>query len=332
LQPRSSGVVAVEPKGREGVPLLRMEGLGLRFVPKGYALLETVDLEIFPGEILGLVGESGCGKSLTGLACMVLFPSGVKPFSGKVLFRGQDLLGLPEKEIRAYRGRRLALIFQEPLNALNPVFTIGYQIGEVLRVHRGLKGQAAYEETLRLLSEVRLPDPETRYHNYPHELSGGMRQRAMIAMALAGEPELLVADEPTTALDVTVQAQILDLLQDLRQKRGLAILFITHDLALIKEIADRVAVMYAGEVVEVARKDRLFEKPQHPYTEALLSARPEFGGRRLRLLLGQVPPPGNWPAGCRFAPRCPERDGFCEKGHPEMRPVGEDHLVRCFKR
>lgn len=332
MQPRSDGVAAVEPKAREGVPLLRIEALGLCFIPKRYALLDKVDLEIFPGEILGLVGESGCGKSLTGLACLRLFPSGITPFSGRILFKGKDLLSLPEKEVRAYRGRRVALIFQEPLNALNPVFTVGYQIEEVLRLHRGLRGEAARIEAVRLLSEVKLPDPETRIRNYPHELSGGMRQRVMIAMALAGEPELLVADEPTTALDVTVQAQILDLLLELRERRGLAILFISHDLALIREVADRVAVMYAGEVVEVAAKDELFENPRHPYTEALLSARPEFGTRKLRLLPGQVPSPGKWPAGCRFAPRCRERELRCEEGHPEMRPVGPGHAVRCFKR
>ena len=325
-------MVAVEPKVKEGVPLLRIEDLGLRFAPRKYALLDRINLEIFPGEVLGLVGESGCGKSLTGLACLGLFPPAVEPFSGRVLFRRRDLLSLSEKELRAYRGRRVALIFQEPLNALNPVFTVGYQIEEVLRIHRGLQGEAARREAVRLLSEVRFPDPEARLKSYPHELSGGMRQRAMIAMALAGEPELLVADEPTTALDVTVQAQILDLLLELSQRRGLAILFISHDLALIREVADRVAVMYAGEVVEMAGKEALFENPAHPYTQALLSARPEFGTRKLHFLEGQVPSPGRWPEGCRFAPRCREKEPRCEREHPKMKPMSPGHEVRCFKR
>ncbi|QJA06466.1 ABC transporter ATP-binding protein [Thermosulfurimonas marina] len=315
----------------EGVPLLQVKGLrlGLR---SGPVLVDGVDFGLGRGEILGLVGESGCGKSLTGLSCLGLFPPGVIPLEGRVLFQNQDLLSLAPEERRRFRGRHLALIFQEPLSALNPVFTIGHQIEEVLSEHRGLRGEAAREEALRLLAEVRLPDPEVRYGNYPHELSGGMRQRAMIAMALAGEPEVLVADEPTTALDVTVQAQILELFRELRLRRHLALLFISHDLSVIREVADRVAVMYAGEIVEEAPREALFEQPLHPYTRGLLAAFPRLGVRRLEALPGQVPSPGRWPSGCRFAPRCPEREGRCERIHPELREVSPGRKVRCLRR
>jgi len=315
----------------EGVPLLEIQGLRLGLAG-GPPLVDRVDLSLAAGEILGLVGESGCGKSLTGLSCLALFPPGVIPLEGQVLFKGQDLLSLSPEEQRRFRGRHLALIFQEPLSALNPVFTVGYQIEEVLFEHRGLRGRAAREEALRLLAEARLPDPEVRYRNYPHELSGGMRQRAMIAMALAGEPEVLVADEPTTALDVTVQAQILELFKELRARRRLALLFISHDLSVIREVADRVAVMYAGEIVEEAPREALFEAPLHPYTRGLLSAFPRLGVRRLEALPGQVPSPGRWPAGCRFAPRCPEREERCAKEHPELREVAPGRKVRCFRR
>ncbi len=325
-------MAGADVKATEGGPLLEIQSLRLRFRPQGYFLLDQVDLTLYPQEILGLVGESGCGKTLTGLACLRLFPPGIFPEKGHIFFRGQDLFSLSEEEMRRYRGGRLALIFQEPLNALNPVFTVGHQIEEVLYLHRGLRGSAAREEALRLLREVRLPDPETRRRNYPHELSGGMRQRAMIAMALAGEPELLIADEPTTALDVTIQAQILALLLELRERRGLSILFISHDLALIREVADRVAVMYAGEIVEVASKEELFTHPAHPYTQALLSAYPEFGMQELHVLPGQVPPPGQWPSGCRFAPRCPEKKALCEEDHPKLRPISSGHQARCFLR
>ncbi len=316
----------------EGGPLLRIENLILGLKGQTYPLVESVSFVVERGEIFGLVGESGCGKSLTGLASLGLFPPGVKLLSGKVFLEGRDLLALPEDERRLYRGRKVALIFQEPLSALNPVLTVGHQVEEVLRLHRGLSGKAAREETLRLFSEVGLPDPETRLRNYPHELSGGMRQRVMIAMALAGNPDLLVADEPTTALDVTVQAQILALLLELRRRRGLAVLFISHDLAIIREVADRVAVMYAGEIVEIAPRETLFERPSHPYTRALLEAFPRLGARQLRALPGQVPAPGRWPSGCRFAPRCPEKVPPCEKEHPEMKLLSAEHQVRCLRR
>ncbi len=316
----------------EGGPLLRIENLVLGLKGRSYPLVGPVSLAVDRGEIFGLVGESGCGKSLTGLACLGLFPPAVTPLSGRVLIGGDDLLALSENERRFFRGRRVALVFQEPLSALNPVLTVGHQVEEVLRLHRGLSGTAAREETLRLFSEVGLPDPETRLRNYPHELSGGMRQRVMIAMALAGNPDLLVADEPTTALDVTVQAQILALLLELRKRRGLAVLFISHDLTVIREVADRVAVMYAGEIVELAPRESLFAHPSHPYTRALLEAFPRLGVRQLRALPGQVPPPGHWPAGCRFAPRCPEKVPACEKEHPAMKALSAEHAVRCLRR
>ena len=316
----------------EGVPLLHIRNLSLGLGEKGPLLVDGVDISVHRGEVFGLVGESGCGKTLTGLACLALFPPQVRPRRGEVLLAGNDLLSVSEEERRRVRGRRVALIFQEPLTALNPVFTVGYQVEEVLRLHRGLTGREARREAARLFAEVGLPDPETRLRNYPHELSGGMRQRVMIAMALAGNPDLLVADEPTTALDVTVQAQILDLFLELRERRNLALLFISHDLAVIREVADRVAVMYAGEVVEVAPREDLFAEPLHPYTRALLEAFPRLGIRRLKGLPGQVPPPGRWPPGCRFAPRCPERLPDCTGIHPELKESSPNRWVRCLKR
>lgn len=315
----------------EGGTLLQVQDLVLGCRGRSYPLVGTVSFGLRAGEIFGLVGESGCGKSLTGLACLALFPSGVKPLSGRVIFRDTDLLSLPEEKRRKFRGRHIGLIFQEPLNALNPVFTVGHQVEEVLELHRGLSGENARQETVRLFSEVGLPDPELRLRNYPHELSGGMRQRVMIAMALAGDPDLLVADEPTTALDVTVQAQILELFLELRARRGLSILFISHDLAVIREVADRVAVMYAGEIVEEAPREELFSSPLHPYTRALLAAFPRLGTRKLEVLPGQVPPPGTWPRGCRFAPRCPEKIPLCAEKHPELKEIRPHHRVRCLR-
>ncbi len=318
--------------GHGGV-LLRIEDLRLatrraeRLVP----LVDSVSLELRRGEVLGLVGESGCGKTLTGLSCLLLFPPGIKLLSGRIYFDSLELTGLSERELRAYRGRRVGMVFQEPLNSLNPVFTVGHQIEEVLRLHRGLSRREAKEEVLRLLSEVKIPDPEVRAKNYPHELSGGMRQRVMIAMALAGNPELLVADEPTTALDVTIQAQILELLLELKRKRGLTVLFISHDLSVVREVADRVAVMYAGELVEVGKMEEVFESPLHPYTKALLKAHPELGKDVLLGIPGSVPEPGRWPEGCRFSPRCGERSRECLEVRPPLKSVG-GRWVRCLKR
>jgi len=289
-----------------------------------------VSLSLRQGEILALVGESGCGKSLTGLAILRLLPVGIRVFSGEILFRQQDLLRLPLEEMRKFRGGHLGIVFQDPMTALNPVFKVGDQIVESLLLHRQMEKDAAQKEAVKLLKEVGIPAPEERFHAYPHELSGGMRQRVMIAMALAGEPEVLIADEPTTALDVTIQAQILELLRELQKKRGLSILLISHDLGVVAELAERVAVMYAGRLVELAPVEKIFHTPRHPYTKALLEALPQPHKKTLKAIPGRVPPPGQRPRGCKFSDRCPQAQAACFQEEPPLQEILPGHWVRCF--
>ncbi len=297
--------------------------------------VRDVSLSVEEGEVVALVGESGCGKSVTALALLRLLPPDAQ-ISGSVTFEGRDLLQLPMKQLRAVRGRDIAMVFQEPMTSLNPAFTIGNQIGEVLRLHKGLRGQAARDRARELLSLVRIGSPEQRLKAYPHQLSGGMRQRAMIAMALACDPKLLILDEPTTALDVTTQAQILDIVRELRQRLGMAILLITHDLGVVADLADRVAVMYAGSKVEDAEVHRLFAAPRHPYTAGLLRALPRRGRRagdqqeRLTEIPGLVPVLRGLPDACAFAPRCPRSQEDCSQRHPTLEPCEAGHAVACF--
>ncbi len=310
-------------------PLLVIDGLQIDAGNR--PVVEDLAMTIGAGEMLGLVGESGCGKSVTALAIMRLLatpPMHIR--TGTIRFGGRDILALSETEMEGLRGDDIAMIFQEPMTSLNPVFTVGDQIAEALRLHRGMAGGEAWREAVRLLELVGMPAPETTVRRYPHQISGGQRQRVMIAMALACEPELLIADEPTTALDVTVQAQILDLLDDLRRKRGMAVLLITHDLGVVSQYCDRVAVMYGGRIVEVAPSTELFTHPRHRYTAALLATIPASNppGTELPAIAGTVPPPGHRPPGCAFAPRCSAAIARC---HTEMPPLGGDtHLYRCW--
>ncbi|MBS4045604.1 MAG: ABC transporter ATP-binding protein [Alphaproteobacteria bacterium] len=293
--------------------------------------LHGVDLSLDRGEAVGLVGESGSGKSITWLAALGLLPGKAK-IGGSVMFEGRQLLQAPHKLLDTVRGRRVAMIFQDPSSSLNPVLKIGKQITEALSLHRGLKGAAAEAEAKRLLDRVGIANAARRLSDYPHELSGGMNQRAMIAMALAGEPDLLIADEPTTALDATVQAQILALLQDIRRDSHMAMVLISHDLGVVAENVDRVCVMYAGRLVEEASSDRVFDRPRHPYTRGLLAALPALEGARRRLVAipGTVPEPWNLPRGCAFAPRCGEAEESCHRGQPPQVSVDRDERVLCF--
>ena len=296
--------------------------------------MDGVSLSVEKGRTLGIVGESGCGKSVLSLSVMRLVPPPGRIAAGRILFDGRDLLALPPAEMRDIRGRRIAMIFQEPMTSLNPVFTIGDQITEAIRAHdRSSSSAALKSRAIAALERVRLPTPARQFDKYPHQLSGGMRQRVMIAMALACEPDLLIADEPTTALDVTVQAQILDLLRELQQQSGMAIVLITHDLGVVAEMADEVAVMYAGRVVERTRGADIFDDPQHPYTLGLLGSIPRIEETRPRLLAieGTVPPPFDLPQGCRFNPRCVFADSGCTVEDPMLRPIGAAHEVACLR-
>jgi peptide/nickel transport system ATP-binding protein len=317
-------------------PLLQIENLKVIFHgDRGSAThaVEGLDLTIRRGETLGLVGESGCGKSVTALSVMGLLAKASAEVSGRIRFDGADLLTLPDRAMRNLRGDRLAMIFQEPMTSLNPSFSIGEQIAESLIHHRGLSRQAARARTIELLRLVKIPSPEQRVDDYPHRLSGGMRQRAMIALALACDPELLIADEPTTALDVTIQAQILELMRDLKASTGIAIVLITHDLGVVAEICDHVAVMYAGEIVEYAPVDALFTAPQHPYTIGLLGSIPrlEEKNETLAAIDGMVPTMTELPPGCRFAPRCPFVRERCMQVLPPLSAVGSNHRSRCIR-
>jgi peptide/nickel transport system ATP-binding protein len=317
-------------------PLLEVRDLRVVFEGDRGAVTEAVSgvsFSLRAGRTLGLVGESGCGKSVTALAIMRLLPKQGTRISGTLRFEGQDLTALPERQMRDLRGNRLAMIFQEPMTSLNPSFTVGDQISEALIRHRGVSTKAARDMTISLLERVKIPSPRARVDEFPHRLSGGMRQRVMIAMALACTPALLIADEPTTALDVTIQAQILDLLRELRAETGTAIILITHDLGVVAETCDEVAVMYAGEIVEQAPASRLFSAPEHPYTVGLLGSIPRIGPRRARLsaIAGSVPALSRAFDGCRFASRCPFVDARCRTQPPELIEIGAQHYSRCWK-
>ena len=285
------------------------------------------------GETLGLVGESGCGKSVAALSVLRLVAPPGRIEGGRVRFRGRDLLGLAEEEMRGLRGREIAMIFQEPMTSLNPVLTCGDQIAEAVRRHRAVGRQEARGRAVEMMRRVGIPAPEQRVDEYPHQLSGGMRQRVMIAMALSCDPEVLIADEPTTALDVTTQAQILELLQRLQEEFHMAILLITHDLGVVAEVADRVAVMYAGRIVEAAATPALFANPRHPYTRALLRSVPQIEGplRRLEVIPGRVPEATDFPGGCRFHPRCPLAEDRCRGQAPSLEEIAPGHGAACWR-
>ncbi len=325
-------------KERGERPLLEVKNLHTSFYTRDGVVraVDGIDFHVDRGEIMGLVGESGCGKSVTSLSIMRLVAKPGRIEAGEILFDGQDLLKLPDDEMRKIRGDRISMIFQQPTSSLNPVWDVGKQIEEVLRIHRGMKGKVAHSRAEALLKMVGIPDPARRLKNFPHEMSGGMAQRVMIAMALACEPELLIADEPTTALDVTIQAQILDLMRNLRDETGTAIVLITHDLGVVAEMCDRVAVMYAGEIVEHTDVVSLYRRPLHPYTKGLIGSIPVVGDLReeLAVIPGNVPNLIDLPKGCRFAPRCgariEENVAIATEVHPVLLPLTPGHDVRCW--
>ncbi|HEX9012511.1 MAG TPA: ABC transporter ATP-binding protein [Anaerolineaceae bacterium] len=298
--------------------------------------VDGVDLTVKQGEVLGLVGESGCGKSVTSLSVMRLVAPPGKIVEGQIFFEGMDLLKLPEREMVNMRGNRLSMIFQQPQSSLNPVFTAGDQVAEVLQIHQNMEKKESWQRAIELLRLVGIPDPDRKASAYPHEMSGGQAQRVMIAMALALNPQLLIADEPTTALDVTIQAQILDLILGLKERMGTSVILITHDLGVIAEMAERVAVMYAGQIVEQSDVDRLFLHPLHPYTQGLIGSIPVLGhvADQLDVIPGSVPNLINLPVGCRFAPRCKARVEhhlqICTELEPPLDPVSPQHKVRCW--
>jgi peptide/nickel transport system ATP-binding protein/oligopeptide transport system ATP-binding protein len=318
------------------MPLLEVENLRTYFhTDAGTAkAVDGVSFYVDKGEVLGIVGESGCGKSVTSLSILRLVPQppGEIVEGSAIRFGGRDLLALSEAEMRAVRGNDIAMIFQEPMTSLNPVYTIGDQIGEAVRLHRRMGKREARTQAIEMLRLVGIPNPDERVDSYPHQLSGGQRQRVMIAMALSCEPDLLIADEPTTALDVTIQAQILDLLAELRARLGMAVVLITHDLGVVAEVCDRVLVMYAGRVVEEGSVEQIFRDPRHPYTQGLMRAIPRLGAAagRLAVIPGVVPSPIDWPPGCRFAPRCPYAWELTMREEPDLFDVAEGHRSRCW--
>ncbi|HEX5015302.1 MAG TPA: ABC transporter ATP-binding protein [Candidatus Limnocylindrales bacterium] len=326
------------PRARGDRPLLEVNGLRTSFYTRDGVVhaVDGINFHVDAGEIMGLVGESGCGKSVTSLSILRLVAQPGRIEAGEVLFDGTDLLKVSEHDMRKIRGDRISMIFQQPTSSLNPVWDVGTQIEEVLRIHRGMTEKAARSRAADMLRMVGIPDPERRLKNYPHEMSGGMAQRVMIAMALACEPELLIADEPTTALDVTIQAQILDLMRHLRDELGTAIVLITHDLGVVAEMCDRVAVMYAGEIVEETDVVSLFRDPKHPYTRGLIGSIPVVGAAvdELAVIPGSVPNLIDLPSACRFAPRCLARVEanleICTEVHPSLLPVHDGHDVRCW--
>ncbi|MFQ5538685.1 MAG: ABC transporter ATP-binding protein [Gemmatimonadota bacterium] len=325
---------------RKGSPVLEVRDLRVFFPAAGEPAraVDGVSFDVFPGEVVGLVGESGCGKTMTCLSLLRLLegtPAQIQPGSS-VRLAGEEIMDVDAARLRAVRGGRAGMVFQEPMTSLNPVFRVGEQVAETLRTHLGWNRSRAWEEAVRLLGEMGLPHPAEVARAYPHQLSGGMRQRAMIAMALACAPRLLIADEPTTALDVTIQAQILELLGRLREGSGLAVLLVSHDLSVVAQVCDRVLVMYAGQIVESGSVEEIFSRPAHPYTRGLLESLPrvDVPGRRLRPIPGSVPDPSRWPSGCRFRPRCAEAGEGCEAPQALRsleRQGAEAHLVRCVR-
>ncbi|MCG2788196.1 MAG: ABC transporter ATP-binding protein [Anaerolineae bacterium] len=319
-------------------PLLEVRNLKTYFFTEDGEIkaVDGVDFYVNPGEVLGLVGESGCGKSVTSLSIMRLISAPGKIIEGEIFFEGKDLVKASEEDMIQVRGNRISMIFQQPQTALNPVFKVGDQIAEVLEIHQGLNKEAGRVRAVELLQMVGIPEPDRRAEAYPHELSGGMAQRVMIAMGLACVPNLLIADEPTTALDVTIQAQILDLMRNLRENIGTAIILITHDLGVVSEMCERVAVMYAGQIVEQADVQTIFARPMHPYTQGLIGSIPVLGKLkdRLEVIPGSVPNLVNLPPGCRFAPRCRAREehglAICTVHSPELQDTEHEHKVRCW--
>ncbi len=319
-------------------PLLEVRNLKTYFFTEDGVVkaVDGVDFHVMPGEVLGLVGESGCGKSVTSFSIMRLVGIPGKVVNGEIFFEGRDVLKLSEAEMVHMRGNRMSMIFQQPQSSLNPVFKIGDQVAEVLQIHQNMSKEQAWEKAVELLRLVGIPSPEKKAQAFPHEMSGGQAQRVMIAMALALNPQLLIADEPTTALDVTIQAQILDLMRDLRTRMGTAVILITHDLGIIAEMADRVAIMYAGRIVEQADVRTLFAQPQHPYTQGLMASIPVLGQVKevLDVIPGSVPNLVNLPPGCRFAPRCRARQEkqlqICTEAEPDLIDFSTKHTVRCW--
>jgi peptide/nickel transport system ATP-binding protein len=335
--PTSEPTSARAPNPRQGQAssaLLDVRNLSLSFAtPEGEVqIIRDVSFSVAAGERVGIVGESGCGKTVTGLSLLRLLPAHSARLSGQILFEGRDLSTLSARQMRAVRGRDMAMIFQEPMSALDPVFTVGEQIGEAYRAHFPVDRKEARQRAIAALAEVGIPAPERRCDEYPHQLSGGMRQRVMIAMALICEPKLLIADEPTTALDVTVQSQITDLLRTLSERTGTALLFITHDLGVVAETCTRMITMYAGEVVEDAPVDDVLMTPRHPYTSGLLRSLPSLSARRSLLpsIPGRVPSPNAMPAGCRFEPRCGHAAAGCE-ARQKLVELGSQHAARCWR-
>jgi oligopeptide/dipeptide ABC transporter ATP-binding protein len=317
------------------MPILEVKGLKTHFFTKlGVSkAVDGIDFTLRKGETLGIVGESGCGKSMTSLSILRLIPSPPgKIAGGQVLFKGKDLVTLPEDEMRKIRGNEISMIFQEPMTSLNPVIPVGEQIAEAIRLHQKLSRKAAWNKAVEMLKLVGIPSPEKRAKQEPFQLSGGMRQRVMIAMSLACTPEVLIADEPTTALDVTIQAQILELIKDLQTKLGMGVILITHDLGVVAETCDNVAVMYAGNIIEQASTEQIFANPKHPYTQGLLESLPKIheDQEELRTIEGSVPSPYNMPTGCRFASRCPHREEICISKQPELVEQSDGVKVRCW--
>jgi peptide/nickel transport system ATP-binding protein len=313
--------------------VLQIRDLVVQFKGSPATVLDSISLSIPVGQTLAVVGESGCGKSVTSLALMGLLPQSAQILSGSAHFNGHDLLALSDRQYADLRGSELAMIFQEPMTSLNPAFTLGEQLAEALIRHQGATKKQAWARALDMLKLVQIPAPELRLKSYPHQLSGGMRQRVMIAMALINNPQLVIADEPTTALDVTIQAQILALLSRLQQETGSAMLLITHDLGVVAEVAHQVAVMYAGQVVEQGDVEEVFNDPQHPYTIGLMGSMPSLSSRqgKLSTIPGSVPQPHDMPAGCRFATRCPFAERRCHQQRPPLKHLDGQHHVACFK-
>ncbi|MFZ1874864.1 MAG: ABC transporter ATP-binding protein [Chania sp.] len=313
--------------------VLRLHDLNVQFSGSPVTVLDNISLTVHAGETLALVGESGCGKSITSLALMGLLPSSAQVNGGEMYFNHHDLRQLNARDYADLRGNQMAMIFQEPMTSLNPAFTLGDQLSEAVMRHRNCSRREAMDLALEILEKVQIPAAEMRLKSYPHQLSGGMRQRVMIAMALINHPQLLIADEPTTALDVTIQAQILVLLNQLKQETGTAVLMITHDLGVVAEVAQRVAVMYAGQVVESGEVAEVFNDPQHPYTIGLMGSIPSLGARSAKLatIPGNVPLPEQMPAGCRFATRCPFAEARCHQQKPPLQVLNPQHQVACFR-